>query len=119
MDFTKEDIGKTIYAIGTGNNARRGGVKIEEFKIVSIKRIYVELETTYGTKQMYHKESGASQQSINSGYGGNSGYRFFRTIEEIKKQEVVNKMKQEIIEFFRYSFELDNESIFKIHSLIK
>ena len=119
MNFEKEDIGKIIYAVGTGNNARRSGAKIKEFKVVSIKRVYVELETTYGTKQMYHKESGASQQSINSRYGGNEGYEFFRTMEEIKEQEVVNKMKQELIEFFRYSFVLDDESIFKIYSLIK
>ena len=87
MIFTKEMIGKEIYAIPTGNNARGAGDKIFTFKVMSVGRVYVGLSIVYdgfiGNENKYCPQGGATQKAINSGYAGNSGYKFFESLDEL------------------------------------
>lgn len=86
MEFTKEHEGKTIIAVPTGNNARSmkySNEKYREFRVVKVKRKYVELCTLDGhLKNNYDPESGATQKDINAGYSLNAGYIFFESKED-------------------------------------
>lgn len=97
MKFTKAHEGKTIYAVPTGNNARRWGRdEPARFVVVKVKRKYVELmRDGYGRTDNYCPETGATQSAINAGYGGNSGWRFYESLEEIKQErELKDKLSK-------------------------
>jgi hypothetical protein len=81
-------IGMEVYAIPTGNNARGTGDKITTFKVMSVGRVYAGLSVVFdaggiGTENNYLPESGATQKAIRNGYGGNAGYKFFLTLDEL------------------------------------
>jgi hypothetical protein len=124
--ITKEDEGNIIYAIPTGNNARRfkKDSKPIEFIVKKVKRKYVDLarirdDGTEGIVAAFHPTTGATQQMINSGHGGNAGYLFFKTIDDISKHLLENEMRKDIYDFFKSrSFELDFDDIEAIYNII-
>jgi hypothetical protein len=125
--ITKEDEGNIIYAIPTGNNARRfkkDSIPIT-FIVKKVKRKYVDLARLYddGIESRVvasHPTTGATQQMINSGHGGNAGYMFFKTMDDISEYMLENQMRKDIYEFFMSrSFELDFYDIEAIHNIIK
>lgn len=88
MEFTKDLLGKTIFAIGTGNNFRRGVAMqdqpVTEFTVEHIAKKYVTLSSKSGWRtEKYCMESGATESAIRSGYSNNAGYTFFKDKEEI------------------------------------
>ena len=108
MKFTKEDEGNIIFAKPTGNAARYDKDKIVKFEVVKVKRKYVEMYMLYGddsksySTDNYSPESGATQKEINSGYGGNSGYIFFRYEKDIKNHTELLVMRRKMRDFFSY-----------------
>lgn len=107
MIFTKEMIGKEIYAIPTGNNAR--GVnpdKIVTFKVTSVGRTYVGLQVIMdgrsGGEDKYHSANGATQKSINSGYSGNAGYRFFESLDALADYRHLQDLAKSLNEKLKY-----------------
>ena len=124
MEFTKEHEGKDVIALPTGNNAR-GGKGAEKFRVIKVKRKYIEMAKVYddgrlGIANNYCPNSGATQKEINSGYGLNAGYIFFNSEEDIEEYKLINKMRDEISQFFNWrSFKLDNEKIKQVYEIIK
>ena len=127
MTFTKQDEGNVVYAIPTGNNARRGieEQNIVSFKVEKVKRKYIDLVKIdengkeWGTNS-YCPKTGVTQSAINSGYANNAGYKFFRSIDDIEKFYKISKMKDEIYDFFRrYSYTLCDKDIETIYNIIK
>ncbi len=107
MIFTKEMIGREIYAIPTGNNARGAGDKIATFKVMSVGRVYVGLSTVYsdgaiGNENKYAPENGATQKAINSGYTSNAGYRFFETLDDLADYRHLQELRSALDEKLRY-----------------
>lgn len=97
--------GKVIYAIPTGNNARRGN-RIVQFKVKKVKRKYIELAIMFDGEESrivdnYCPDSGSTQSAISTGYGGNAGYRFFIEEESAKNFIERNKLSEKIIEYIR------------------
>jgi hypothetical protein len=127
MKFTKEDEGKIIYGIPTGNNASRRAVRqdIVLFKVKKIKRKYVDLcrieeDGREWGLSAYDPESGATQRKINAGYGMNAGYAFFRSEDDVKKHYKEQSMRNEIVSFFNWrSFPLTFDDISTIYEIIK
>lgn len=80
IEITKEHVGKKVYAIPTGNNARRGVERqdIVEFDVVWFGRKYARV-IRYGRECGICPKTGAWHESIASGYGGNAGYVFFES----------------------------------------
>ena len=104
MEFTKEMIGKLIYAIPTGNNARRGVKEqdVETFKVKGIGKVYITLcrvdsDGNEWASDKYHPETGAIQSARNAGYGGNAGYRFYESLEVIQEERLVKELGKEIL----------------------
>ena len=83
IEITKEHVGKKVYAIPTGNNARRGvdRQEIVEFDVVGFGRKYARV-IRYGRECGICPKTGAWQESIASGYGGNAGYVFFESTSD-------------------------------------
>ena len=83
IEITKEHVGKKVYAIPTGNNARRGVVRqqIVEFDVVGFGRKYAKV-IRYGRECGICPKTGAWQESVASGYGGNAGYVFFESPDD-------------------------------------
>ena len=125
--ITKEDEGNIIYALPTGNNARRLPKDHDpiKFMVKKVKRKYVDLVRVYddGTEVdigPVHPRTGATQHMINAGYGGNAGYMFFKSKYDIFKHSVEVKMRKDITEFFKLiNFKLNYEDIEKIHNIIE
>lgn len=96
MIIEKKHEGKYIYAIPTGNNARYGNKNVVKFLVIKVNRKYVEMSldgSTYSDK--YCVSSGATQSAINAGYGANSGFYFYDSLEDIEKEEQQRiKLKQ-------------------------
>ena len=124
--ITKEDEGKIIYAIPTGNNARSyekddGPIS---FLVKKVKRKYVDLsqvyhDGSYGRIMPFHPTTGATQQMIAAGYGGNAGYMFFKTKDDVSRHWLESGMRRDISDFFaRRSFELDFDDMATIHNII-
>lgn len=88
MNFTKDMIGQTIYAIPTGNNARGNKDKVSTFEVVSIGKIYVELRAVTedfrsSFTDKYDPKTGATQSAVKSGHSGNAGYIFFPSMDSV------------------------------------
>ena len=124
--ITKEDEGKIIYAIPTGNNANRykkddGPIS---FFVKKVKIKYVDLskvndDGTYGRIIPFHPTIGATQKMIADGYGGNAGYMFFKTKDDVSRYWLESMMRQDISDFFRNrSFKLNFDDIATIHNII-
>lgn len=125
MIFTKETVGKEIYAMPTGNNARGNPDKIETFKVMSVGRVYVGLSSVYpsgkvGIETKYHPANGATQKSINSGYGGNSGYIFFETLDELADFRHLQELRKTLDEKLRYfrASKLNKSQIERINAVL-
>lgn len=108
IDQFKPLVGKVICAIPTGNNARHNKDTITEFKVLSVKRKYVSLASIYddieGRADNYSPKSGATQDAINSGFGGNSGYIFFDTKEAVTAYKEHNENISKIKKLTSYSY---------------
>lgn len=103
MDKSLE--GKMIYAIPTGNNGRRSD-RILVFKVVKVKRKFIELDRFYNNKattftENYCPDTGATQKQIASGYGGNAGYKFFRLEEEANEHIEHSELSHKISAYIR------------------
>lgn len=124
MKIMQEHVGKSVFAIPTGNNASRRGSQQqhEEFHVLSVGRRYAELQRSgsgYATK--YDRETGATQCSVKSGHEGNAGYIFFDSVKAVNDYQRKGQRLQEIREFFRgYSLfkSLSHEEVKVIHSII-
>lgn len=120
MILSKKHEGKDIFAIGTGNNARREKGKIIEFHVVKVKIKYAELqEGIYRNIDNYCIETGATQSAINSGYSGNAGYKFFEDKEEIAKYFENIEMNKQIREFIGYHKDFPFHKSTRILSILK
>lgn len=127
MKFNKELEGKIIYAVPTGNNARYAKDKIEKFKVIKVKRKYIEMSQVWEAGDIeksscnYCPESGATQTSINQGYGGNAGYDFYLNLEEVENHKNIKKLKKEIKEYFSGygDLSLTLEQLQSIYKIIK
>lgn len=94
ITINKDHIGKSVYGIGTGNNARNGVVC---FNVIKVGRKYVELcRDGAHCAIKYDPTTGATAESIRSGYGGNGGYRFFNSMSDINDYTDLEKKKNEI-----------------------
>lgn len=83
IEITKEHVGKKVYAIPTGNNARRGVERQEivEFDVVGFGRKYAKV-MLYSRECGICPKTGAWQESASRGYGGNAGYVFFESPDD-------------------------------------
>jgi hypothetical protein len=82
ITITKDHIGKIVYGYPTGNNARRGVDKqvLVEFSVVGFGRKYAKIFRNGGNLELsIDPHTGATQEAISSGYGGNAGYMFFES----------------------------------------
>lgn len=127
--FDKKLEGTFIYGRPTGNNARSNPDKIEKFKVVRVKRKYFDLiryfrvdsEETYGDGNSYCPATGALESEIRTGYGGNAGYKFFDTIEEVKrdidKDNLIDKLADKLT---RYDLrKLTYEQVIAIQAIVE
>lgn len=85
IDKFKELDGSTIYAIPTGNEARGWNGEPIEFTVIKFGRKYVTLKRYH--EDNYLPSSGATQSAINSGYGNNSGYKFFSSLDDLNQHQ--------------------------------
>lgn len=106
MKFTKAHEGKVIYALPTGNSARYNPDKITTFTVVKVKSKYVALINEFGREDNYCMESGATQDQINRGYSGNSGYKFFENEKSIKDYYTKLKIVSRMDSLFNYNHSL-------------
>lgn len=108
MKLNKDLVGKTIYGIATGNGARqhrgKSSAHIEKFVVSKVKRKYFDLKRAYNLNSedyydtdTYCPETGAVESQIRLGYGGNSGFIFFNTVEEAMLHTKKQSMLQEIL----------------------
>ena len=123
MDFNKTDIGKTVWAWPTGNNApRTRQVKATEFILVSVARRYVELRRVDSTYvDWYCKTTGAKKRDVQTGYCHNAGYLFFPSQEALTDHRKHWERIDDIRDFFNtigWSQALSMEDAKEIHSLI-
>lgn len=120
-DFKTLPLGAEIYAIPTGNNARRWDGKCVMFKLTSVKRKYVGL-TRYNLETMYDPLSGASQQEVSSGYGNNAGYKFFGSESTTDEYLTLSKKRDKLGSLVRqYSFvgSLSDDQVSKILDIME
>jgi len=97
MKLSKDLVGKTIYAIPTGNAARGWDGEPKTFEVVSIGRKYFTLRRGRGTREeSYSPTSGATQTAINIGYGGNSGYKFYHSVEALQMAQEEASLRDEL-----------------------
>lgn len=102
MNNKEVQAGDILYAIPKGNAARRWSFDEDGFtifEVVKVNRKYTVLRRD-GWKHTdnYCLESGATQAEINSGYGNNSGYYFFKSPEEYIEYREVTRIKKVIRE---------------------
>jgi len=121
MNITKELEGSIIFATPRGNAARGCAGDVYEFKVIKVKRKYVEmLRLPYGQPNNYCPKSGATQLQINAGYGSNSGYRFFPSRQAIVDHKLHIEKLGAVKDYFgRYGqCELSPDKVSQIHSII-
>lgn len=106
-------VGKEIIAIGTGNNARNGGIE-RTFIVNSVARKYVNLSGIN-----FCPKTGAKQKSIAAGYGGNAGFMFFASQSDADDYMTEVEKREELRQLTRsYSDWTKNLSIFDVYQLI-
>lgn len=115
----KKHEGKTIFGVGTGNNARRGHPNNPlEFEVIKVNRKYVSLRNYFGVDN-YDPETGCTQSAINAGYNGNSGYLFFESLDDIKIYDEHRIKYRKVFDYFRnYGVKLSKEQTDKIHEIL-
>lgn len=120
IEVTKEFVGKTIFAIPTGNNARRGKERqdIEQFEVISFARKYMTVKRVNGYQEISMcPKTGATQESIRAGYGGNSGYIFFTSYEDAENFQLESELRSKaykLLSNFNSTSKLSIETIHKI-----
>ena len=114
LKIKKEHEGKIIYGLGFGNNMSTP----TEFEVVKVNRKYVKMNR-YGRPDNYHPETGATQEAINSGYGSNSGYKFFDSLADIGRYNDNRNKIRDIRSYFDYSPDLTHAEIDIVHGIIK
>lgn len=127
MKFTKAHEGKTIYAVPTGNYARRWGASDQDepsrFVVVKVKRKYVELmQEGYRGTDNYCPDTGSTQSAINTGYAGNSGWRFYESLEEIERERELRIKLKRVRSFFERTSireEFDANVINEVYDIIE
>lgn len=107
MIFTKDLVGKNIYAIPTGNNARGKSEKIETFKVISVAKRYASLapvddKGNAWTPDDYCTMTGATKKSVNSGYTHTAGYKFFETLDALADYRHFVELAASLDEQFRW-----------------
>lgn len=122
ITISKEHEGKDVYAIPTGNNARRFVLKqdpVIQFHVVKVKRKYVELRRENDFVDSYDPATGVTQKSINSGYTSNSGYLFFASREDLEDYKTYNRKIAEIRDVTRYRhLDLTLSDVETIHDIL-
>ena len=119
-ELSKDLKGKTIYGEPTGNNARYDSGNPVAFEVVSVGRKYMELKRVGWMRTDKYNISGATQSEVNAGYGCNSGYNFFLTMEELE-ESIALRAKLREVELFFISWsgrDLSPEEINIIHEII-
>jgi hypothetical protein len=123
----KDLIGKEIFAIPTGSNAR-GQKKnaVVKFYVSSVGRKYVKLCLLYwnGDKageDNYLPSSGATQWAANNGYVHNAGYKFFASMDDVESHNHDQRIRAGVSSFFRgwgAVSSLSDEDAKEIHTII-
>ena len=132
MKLTKEDIGKTVYLVPTGNNIRRWGEfskqpfkQVETSEIVNVKGVWFTLKqgTEHTREEKFRLITDSYQNNHIVGVGDcNAGYDMYHTLEEVKDQEKLltleSKLKQRFCSVGRQYLTLEQaEGIAKILNL--
>ena len=116
LKIKKEHEGKIIYGLSwLGNNT---GNRTVEFEVMKVNRKYVKMNR-YGRPDNYHPETGVTQVAINSGYGSNSGYKFFDSLADIGRYNDNRNKIRDIRSYLDYSPDLTHAEIDIIHKIIK
>ena len=102
MDIKELKVGQIIIGKPTGNNGRYDKSP-KEFEVVKIKRKYVDLRIGDGLVDTYSMITGSTQKAIVSGYDGNAGYRFYKSLEEYQEIEMKSSKCCFISEKLRYT----------------
>lgn len=107
MDLNKDLVGKVIFGVATGNGARgnRGKLVLTKFTVMGVRRKYFDLsrttiddgEISLREPDSYCPVTGALESQIRLGYGGNSGYKFYRTVQEAQDDFDKERMYVEIM----------------------
>lgn len=122
MEIKDFKVGEKIYAIPTGNNARRGGSRLVTFGVVKVKRKYVDLAHKGGSLvDSYCPETGATQSAIRAGFSG-AGYIFFPSLEAHATYIEGNNMRAMIARHLTYPYDLrriSGDDLRTIHRIIK
>lgn len=115
----KELIGQEIICVPTGNAARRREKLYYEVKeVVSVGRKYVKLKDIF--EDDYRAEDGATRSEVTRGYGGNSGYLFFKDIPSWTEYKKHCDLAQEIsrkVNHFNWS-KLSKEDLLMVKGII-
>ncbi len=122
ITISKEHEGKAVYGLGWGNNCPRGGrpnIPVHFF-VEKVNRKYVKLKTNFSHIAVnYHPEKGVTQNSINAGYGCNEGYSFFESLQDIEDYKALNKIKADVMGYFRgHNAELSEGQARTIHAIL-
>ena len=125
MKFTKDLIGKCIYATPTGNNSRGNKNKIYTFKVLDVKRRYARLRIYLdngeeGYEDSYCMKTGASESQARQGYTLNAGFKFYRTKEAIGEKQNRDSIEDKIKCFFSVFGEtnLNLDQLYRIEKII-
>ena len=119
ITITKDHVGKKVYGYPTGNNVRRGTKKQElvEFSVVGFGRKYAKVLIGDGRLDVsIDPTSGATQQDISSGYGGNAGYIFFEYQSDCDNYIKTRDARNKVVSMINYSTigALSDELVFEI-----
>lgn len=88
LEFTKDLEGKTIYLVGTGNNARGNlANKVIKAEVVKVARVNVTLRKEgYHYDKKYKKYNNSNHYSNHLDAGCNSGYKCYYSLEDIEEE---------------------------------
>lgn len=84
-DWLKQFVGKDIYGIGTGNNARRGdNTRVERFRVVKVAIKKITLQNIWESGELGREFTYTMGEDIGDVYSDwNSGYRLFETEQDV------------------------------------
>lgn len=120
IEVTKDSVGKIVFALPTGNNAKRGKERqdIERFEVISFARKYMTVKRVNGYQEITMcPKTGATQEAIRTGYGGNSGYIFFASYEDAENFQLESELRSKafrLLSNFNSTSRLSIETISKI-----